>query len=192
MKPDMDASEPITTLKEAHDAYAEARREVISLASDIQTLSKRAIFAFQRGETDAGAKLLKEAEASARSVAEKARTSGRLTNEGAYRAALEEYAEAVFFLQILEKGEVTLIPELDEETQIGGLSDMIGEVVRRMTLLVTEGDHEGARALKDAVEPVMEGLSRMDYRGGLRSKYDQAVRHYRKAEDILYDISLKR
>jgi predicted translin family RNA/ssDNA-binding protein len=181
----------ISKLKKAHEGYAAARREVIGLASEIQTLSKRAIFAYQRGEAKKGAEFITKAARISGTVRKRAERNPRLMNEGAYRASLEEYAEAVFFRQILEEGRVTLIPGLDEEAQIGGLSDMIGEVVRRMTLLVTEGDLDGARKLKKAVEPVMDGLNRMDYRGSLRSKYDQAVRHYRKAEDILYDISLK-
>lgn len=181
----------ISKLKEAHDKYAAARREVIGLASQMQTLSKRAIFAFQRGEMSEGSKLVKEVEGLSTEVIKQAKETPRLTNEGSYRAALEEYAEAVFFRQILEEGKVTLIANLDEDTQIGGLSDMIGEVVRRMTVLVTEGESDKARALKAAVEPVMEGLNRLDYRGSLRGKYDQAVRHYRKAEEILYDISLR-
>lgn len=182
----------ITRLKAEHDAYQEARREVIGLASRIQTLSKQAIFAYQRGEGEKGAELLGEAEGLIREVMDKARATERLAGEGSFRASLEEYAEAVFFRQILEEGKVSFLEGFDEEIQIGGLSDMIGEVVRRMTVLVTDGDDDGARALKKAVEPVMEGLNRMDYRGSLRSKYDQAVRHFRKVEEILYDITLKR
>lgn len=182
----------ITRLKAGLDTYAEQRRRAIKISSEIQTLSKRAIFAYQRGEREAGANLIASAEGFIGKVREMAELNVRIANEGSYRAALEEYAEAVFFRQILEDGEVSAIEGLDEETQIGGLSDMIGEVVRRMTVLVTEGADDAARVLKSAVEPVMEGLHRMDYRGSLRNKYDQAVRHYRKAEDILYDISLKR
>ena len=182
----------IDRLKESHDAYTAMRRDVISIASEMQTLSKRAIFAFQRGEGKEGAGLIARAEELYAKVLKMAETNPRITNEGAFRAALEEHAEAVFFRQVLENGEVSFIEGLDAETQIGGLSDTIGEVVRRMTVLVTEGDFDGARALKKSVEPIMEGLNRMDYRGGLRAKYDQAVRHYRKTEDILYDISFKR
>lgn len=182
----------ITALQEAHDGYAAARREAITASSEIQTLSKRAIFAFQRGDQAEGTKLIASAGERIAEVRKMAERNPRVAGEGSYRAALEEYAEAEFFRQVLEDGKVSAIENLDEETQIGGLSDMIGEVVRRMTILVTEGDDDAARALKKAVEPVMEGLNRMDYRGGLRSKYDQAVRHYRKTEDILYDLSLKR
>ena len=188
----MNTHDSITSLKTAIEEYATQRRETIVIASDIQTLSKRAIFAFQRGDYDTGKDLLEGAHARIKDVKQKAEANPRLIGEGAYRASLEEYAEAEFFRQILEDGAVVLIDGLDEETQVGGLSDMIGEVVRRMTVLVTEGQDDEARALKKAVEPVMEGLHRMEYRGSLRSKYDQAVRHYRKTEDILYDISLKR
>ncbi|MEK7546334.1 MAG: hypothetical protein AAB554_04650 [Patescibacteria group bacterium] len=180
------------TLKEAHDAFASARREIIGLAAKAQQASKRAIFAVQRDD-DAGAKaLLAEAEEALESIRRRASKNARLAHEGSYRAALEEYAEARFVAQLAWKGAVSAIEGLDEETQVAGLCDAVGEVVRLMVRSATEGRDDEARGLKDRLVRLMEGLDDLDYSGYLRTKYDQARSHYRKAEDILYDLSMKR
>lgn len=188
----MAAKDLLKELREAHETFAAARREIIGLAAKAQNASKRAIFAVQR-EDDAGAKtLLGEAEDALEAIRDRAKKNGRLAHEGSYRAALEEYAEARFVAQLAWKGEVSAIEGLDEETQIGGLCDAAGEVVRLMVRAATEGRDKETRELKARLDRLMEGLDAMDYSGYLRTKYDQARSHYRKAEDILYDLSLKR
>lgn len=80
---------------------------------------------------------------------------------------------------------------LDEETHIAGLCDAIGEIVRLMTYRVTDGRDSDARYLKTALDRLIDGLDSMEYSGYLRTKYDQARSQYRKAEDILYELSLR-
>lgn len=188
----MAAKDFLNDLKARHEAFAAARRDVIALSAKAQSFSKRAIFAVQRGD-EAGAKaLLTEAESEIEKIRAKAKANARLAHEGSYRAALEEYAEARFVAQLAWKGKVSAIEDLDEETQIGGLCDAVGEVVRLMVHAATEGRDADARDLKARIDVVMSGLDAMDYSGYLRTKYDQARSHYRKAEDVLYDLSLKR
>ena len=45
--------------------------------------------------------------------------------------------------------------------------------------------------LKTTADAVVRGLTEMDFSGYLRTKYDQAKSHLRKAEEILYDLSLR-
>lgn len=188
----MASNDLLRDLKEAHEAFTSARREIIGLAAKAQAASKRAIFAIQRDD-DAGAKaLLAEAEDALEAIRGRAAKNARLAHEGSYRAALEEYAEARFVAQLAWKGSVAAIEGLDEETQIGGLCDAAGEIVRLMVRAATEGRDEDAREFKARLDRLMEGLDAMDYSGYLRTKYDQARSHYRKAEDVLYDLSMKR
>src|SRR6188472_1062410 len=105
----MAAKDLMKNLKEAHETFAAARREIIGLAGLAQNASKRAIFAVQR-EDDAGAKaLLAEAEDALEAIRERAKKNARLAHEGSYRAALEEYAEARFVAQLAWKGDVSAI-----------------------------------------------------------------------------------
>lgn len=188
----MASKDLLKELKTAHEAFASARREIIGLAAKAQNASKRATFAVQR-EDDAEAKaLLAEAEDAFEAIRARVEANARLAHEGSYRAALEEYAEARFLAQIAWKGELSALEGLDEETQIGGLCDAAGETVRLMVRAATEGRDAEAKEFKKRLDRLMEGLDAMDYSGYLRTKYDQARSHYRKAEDILYDLSLKR
>lgn len=178
-------------LKQEHQAFDVARREIIGLSAKAQNASKRAIFAVQRDD-EAGAKaLLTEAEDLFESIRAKTAVNARLSQEGSYRAALEEYAEARFVAQMAWKGVISVLEGLDEETQIAGLCDAAGEAVRLMTLYATAGREAEAREMKTRIDRVIVGLDAMDFSGYLRTKYDQARSHYRKAEDILYDLSLK-
>ena len=183
----------LASLKERHEAYERARRELITLSNAAQHASKRAIFAAQRDDLKGAKGLLDEAEGGLAKVGAMTKKAGeRLLDEGAYRAALEEYAEARFFLQLIEKGSVAELKGFDEETQIGGLCDAVGELVRRMTVKGTEGSLEDVRATKVLIEKVVAGLTDMDFSGYLRTKYDQARNHLRHAEDILYELSIRR
>ncbi len=181
----------LAQLKTDHEAFDLARREIIALSAKAQNASKRAIFAVQR-EDDAGTKaLLVEAEDVFEAIRVKTSVNARLAHEGSYRAALEEYAEARFVAQLAWKGEVSALEYLDEETQIAGICDAVGEVVRIMMQFVTSGRDSEAREMKKRLDHLLAGLDAMDYSGYLRTKYDQARSHYRKAEEILYDLSLR-
>lgn len=182
----------LARLKDEHDKFGAARREIIALSAKAQNASKRAIFAVQRGEDAEAKALLAEAENAFESIRESVKANARLEYEGSYRAALEEYAEARFIAQLVWKGELSVIGHLDEETQIGGLCDAAGELVRVMVHAATEGRDDEVLKLKTRLDALLAGLDAMDYSGYLRTKYDQARAHYRKAEDILYDLSLKR
>ncbi len=187
----MTSADLLAELKRAHETFDATRREIIGLAAKAQGASKRAIFAIQRDD-EAGAKaLLAEAEDAFEAIRAKASVNARLAHEGSYRAALEEYAEARFVAQLAWKGEVSALEGLDEETQIGGLCDAVGEAVRLMTFYVTAGRDAEAKDMKARIDRVVIGLDAMDYSGYLRTKYDQARSHERKAEEILYELSLR-
>lgn len=188
----MSTTKFLQELKKTHDAYDSARQQLVAASNVALHDAKRAGFALLRDDAKGAEKLLKSAEASLAKVAALAKSSDRLKYEGSYRAALEEYAEAKFLSQLIEGGEVSPIPGLDEETQIGGLCDASGELVRRMTLKATAGKIKDVQALKKMIDAIVGGLSEMDYGGYLRTKYDQARNHLRKAEEILYDLSLRR
>ncbi len=181
----------LKALKDDHDAYEAARRELIGFASKAQHVAKRAIFAVQRDDEQGAKALLTEAEGGFEEIRKRIKRAPRLAHEGSYRAALEEYAEARFVLQLVVKGEASAIEGLDEETQIAGLCDAVGELVRMMTVRATEKRDAEVREMKARIDAVMAGLSAMDFSGYLRTKFDQSRGHLRRADEILYDLSLR-
>ncbi len=170
-----------------------SRRELQQVASEGLAASKRAIFAFHREDQVAAEEQLALAEARLGTGAAIVKKVPKLAQEGSWRAAQEEYAEADLLRQYLEKGvlgKVTAIAD-DPEIYLGGLSDITGELVRRSVLHATDGDHETVERIFEDVRRVVELLMDMDLTGGLRSKLDQAKQNLRKLEEIRYDLSLR-
>jgi translin len=174
--------------------YQSGRREALKLANDALAASKRAIFAMHRDDLDSAKRLLSEAEAGFAKVTAMAKERPGLDEEGACRAAREEYCEALLYLRWLESGDIGPVGGelVDDETYISGVSDLTGELQRRQVRQATEGKLEDVKKIKDDIEAVIAELLKMDLGGYLRNKFDQAKNNLRRAEDVLYDITLRR
>jgi predicted translin family RNA/ssDNA-binding protein len=180
-------------LKDQHLTRHKMRGEVIGLSNQGLNLSKRAIFALHRDDIEGAKQLLAEAEerfeACEKSIAQFAGL-----REGAYKAAVEEYAEALLFLQYLETGTFKELPEraMRPSTYLAGLSDTTGEILRYATKHVTRGDFASAQKAEEAVSMVIEYMLELDLTGYLRTKFDQAKRNLQKLEQMMYELSLRK
>jgi len=170
------------------------RRKIIAESNEILSLAKRAIFALHRGELSEADKHLRVAEKGLNAIEKHLKISALLRYEGAYRAALEEYAEATLFNIYLKTGKVGKIDEraMDPHIYIGGLSDFTGEVVRAAVAAATNGKVKEVEKMKNIVADVQEFLLGLDITGKLRSKFDQVKRNLHKMEEIMYDLTIKR
>src|SRR3989338_10258416 len=90
----------ITKLKKEHDTHGGERGRIISAANAVLHDAKKAIFALHRGDAAGAAKTLKEQEEILKNL-EKKFSFPRLLEEGAYKAAAEEYAEAKLFYLVM-------------------------------------------------------------------------------------------
>ena len=170
-----------------------SRRELQQIASEALAASKRAIFAFHRDDDVGASEQLTFAHTRLRQGAAIVKKVARLAQEGSWRAAQEEYAEADLLRQYLQKGTLGKVDGIvdDAEIYLGGLSDTTGELVRRAVLHATEGDHETVKRIFVDVRYVVEVLMEMDLTGNLRTKLDQSKQNLRKLEEIRYDLSLR-
>ncbi|HBK35055.1 hypothetical protein A2239_03295 [Candidatus Uhrbacteria bacterium RIFOXYA2_FULL_40_9] len=180
------------SIQKRYHARSLLRRGVIEQANQALSYSKQAIFAFHREEMDAGKKKLEQANKLFLECEKHIKKFPDL-KEGAYKAALEEYAEALLFQQYLENGKIGSIdPRAMEETcYLGGLCDMTGEIVRYAMLNVTKGRPEKVEHAFETVEMVIDFLLEIDLTGYLRTKFDQAKNNLRRLEQVLYDLSLR-
>ncbi|MDD5626102.1 MAG: hypothetical protein PHG83_02980 [Patescibacteria group bacterium] len=155
--------------------------------------SKQAIFSLQRDQISEAEKSLKEVEQIFIKLQGSLTKSPQLLYAGAYKAALEEYAEAKLFWQAIKLGQLKEISEikLGFESYLGGICDLTGELVRKIVLLATEDKVEKARELKELITQVVGELIKLDLTGYLRTKYDDAKRNLKKAEEILYDLKIR-
>lgn len=175
-------------------AYDQERREIIGISSDVLALSKQAIFAFHRNDVAEGKTLLAKADTHLAALAKRFKKTHGLSDEGSYRAALEEYAEARIFYTFLLKQKIGAVeaPAIDDDAVLGGLLDFTGEAVRYAVRMATAGNEPEVIRAHQAVEAVASEVMRMNLTGSLRQKYDQLKINLRKFEEMRYDLSLRR
>lgn len=173
--------------------YGGWRRSLQGLSAEILAASKRAIFAFHRGNPEAATQELEAARARLEEGWKLIEEEPLLRSEGSWRAAREEYTEADFLSQYLEQKKIDRFDdrEQDPDIFIGGLADVVGELVRQAVLRATKNEVSSIEEMYDAAQEIVDFLLQMDLTGTQRTKTDQAKQHLRKLEEIRYDLALR-
>lgn len=181
-------------LKKEHNNFVRSRREVVRLANDALAKSKQAIFAFHRDNFQGGEVLLKEAENIFGYLNKKFKRNQAIRQEGALRAAHEEFLEAKFFGKTSHGEKLDFVKEIEIslESYLGALCDLTGELVRSAINKAAAGQAEEVEKIKKIIEDILEELVQFDLTGYLRTKYDQAKHNLKKIEEIYYDIKIRR
>ncbi|HRH33339.1 MAG TPA: hypothetical protein PK720_04345 [bacterium] len=178
----------LTQLKKSYHLKNSSRQIIMAACLPLGHEAKKIIFGLQRGEDQklALAKIKKSF-----LLLLKKFGRDRLFREGAFRAALEEYIEAVFLETVLNNKNISPLSEveLDADIYLAALSDVSGELVRRTINLISAHNIKEARRLIDAGKTIVDELLEFDMTGGLRTKYDQARNNLRKLEQLNYEIS---
>ncbi len=183
----------ITKLRKDYHQKEKERKQIIEKANQLLHSSKRIIFGLHRGEVKKMEKELALVEKSFQELNKSFKPS-RLAEEGSFKAAAEEYVEAKMFFKILKKekvGEVQKL-ELPRDSYLGGLCDLVGELVRLATNKAASGQSGEVKEIKEMINEIVEELIQFDFTGYLRNKYDQARVGLRKIEQIDYEINIKK
>lgn len=180
-------------LRKDHQKYTESRRKIIHLADTALSNSKQAIFSLHRDEVKQAEINLTAAEGLLKNIEKYFVKNPSLDDVGAYKAALEEYVEAKLFCQALKSGKIGPITKikLSFHDYLAGICDLTGELLRKIVLLATAGKYEQAKRLKELMTNILAELIKFDLTSYLRSKYDEAKRNLKKAEEILYEIKIR-
>ncbi len=173
-------------------AQTTARRDIVATSGPALFQAKTAIFALQRHDLAAARQNLQTAEEILKQLQQKYDIS-RLEEEGSYRAALEEFSEASFLERVLLEQPLDAHTDLhlNYEAYLGGLFDLLGELVRLATNKAASGDLSAPARYKEVASDILNQLSKSDFTGYLRTKYDQANGHLRKLEQMAYEIRLR-
>ena len=182
-----------TQLKSEYTKKEAERRQIISLSNAVLHDAKRVIFSLHRGDQKKAQISLTDIENRLKKL-QSSFGFERLSEEGAYSAAVEEYAEAKLFYLVLNKQKLDKFKgvQLNAASYLGGLSDLLGEMARQATNLAAAGKIKEAKQVKTLADDIMAELVEFDFTGYLRTKYDQAKNHLRKLEQINYEISLRK
>lgn len=183
----------IKKLKQDYDDYEKERRQIIILSNIVLHDSKRVIFALHRFDCKKADGSLAEIEKILIDL-EKKFGYGRLSQEGAYKAGVEEYVEAKMLNRLVSGEKIDLIKNLkiNFESYLGGICDLTGELVRQAVNMAASGNREQARKMKIFIDEIMAELVEFDMTGYLRTKYDQAKGNARKIEQINYEINFRK
>lgn len=173
--------------------YAQKRREVIKMSGDAQQHSKKAIFALQRDDKAGASERFTLAKALFLDLEKKFKKEPGLLDEGSYRAALEEYVEAVLFHDFIAGKSVGKIKDIkvDSDAYISGLCDVPGELYRYAIKSATARDFEMTNKCYKYTEEIIGELIDMDLTGYHRNKFDQAKQALHKLQQVVYEISLR-
>lgn len=184
----------LSSLKKDMLAYAETRRTVIKDAGDVLHVSKRAIFAIQKGELDDAKKKIDSAAHMLASLEKKYRKDPRVPFEGSYRAALEEYVEACLLYQWVTTKKIGKITgaKIDSESYVAGLADVVGELYRFAIAAAIERDYALVEECAQTARRIVGELIEFDLTKYLRNKFDQAKHASQKIDHIMYELSLTR
>jgi len=179
-------------LRQNYRANESERRQINSAANNILFEAKKTIFALQRLDFKLAEQKLKDIEKAFKNL-EQHFGNDRLSREGSYRAAAEEYLEAKTFYGVIKNKTIEPTKNLrfDYEAYLGGICDLIGELVRYATNQAAKGKFTEVPKIKKMAEDIMAELIDFDLTGYLRTKYDQARGHLRKLEQMTYEIKLR-
>ena len=183
----------IAKLKKDHNKQENERRQIISLSNIVLHDSKRIIFSLHRGDLKEAEKKFREVENILKKL-EKNFGFIRISEEGAYKASVEEYIEAKTLYSVIKKKKIDKIPDIkvNFDSYLGGICDLTGELVRMATNEASRGNVKEVEKIKDIIGDIMRELVEFDMTGYLRTKYDQAKINLRKIEQISYDINIRK
>lgn len=173
--------------------YAQKRREVIKMSGDAQQHSKKAIFALQRDDKPAAMERLELALSIFIELHKKFKSDPGLFDEGSYKAAVEEYVEAVIFRDFITGKSVGKIKDIqiDSDAFISGLCDVPGELYRYAIKSATARDWDMTKKCYQYAEEIIGELIDMDLTGYHRNKFDQAKQSLHRLEQVVYEVSLR-
>lgn len=177
---------------ELHE-YALKRRDVIRETGDALHHAKRAIFAMHRDNQKEADEKLKEAEDVFQKLHVKYKNDEKIRDEGAYKAGIEEFVEAVLFHQFVTTGKIEEIKTLpiDSELYLAGLCDVPGELYRYAIKAATNRDKEMVKKCAAMSNEIIGELIEFNLTSYLRTKFDQAKQANQKLEYVVYEVSLK-
>ena len=171
--------------------YDSAREKLIKQSRVVLKLSKQVIYAVHRDEIKEAGALLKQIESEKKALDKLASYNPKMSCEGSYKVAIQEYVEAALYYNFVKSGKLV---ELNVATEhfVLGLADLPGELVRKAVFLAGKGEVDKVGKIKDEVDSIYGELLKFDFRSNdIRRKVDAVKYDLRKLEDLVLDLKLK-
>jgi len=172
--------------------YDSGRELLIKKSRDVLKLSKQIIYAVHRDETAEAAKLITQIEKEKATLDKMAKQSAKMSCEGSYKVAIQEYVEAILYFNFVKNGKLIDL-KVAPEHFILGVADLPGELVRKAVFLAGKGEVDKVIKIKDEVDALYGQLLKFDFRDNeIRRKVDGIKYDLRKLEDLVLDLKLRK
>lgn len=173
-------------------SFDSLREKMIKESRDVIIYSKKVINGLHRRESVESH--IKTMTAQLKKINSLVSKNESLYHQGTYKAAVQEYVEAMLYYGFVKNNKLTSRKELDVGTEyyLLGLCDLTGELVRRAIREATKGNYEKVIDIRDFIDSIFTELIQADFRNGeLRRKFDSIKYDLRKLEDLVLDLKLK-
>ncbi len=178
-------------LRKELQAYDSEREKLIKKSRDVLKLSKQIIYAVHRDEISEAAKLIAQIEKEKQKLDSLAQHSAKMSGEGSYKVAVQEYVEALLYYHFVKTGKLVSLKVSTEHFMLG-LGDLPGELVRKAVFLAGKGEVGKVLSIKEEVDTIYGELLKFDFRhNDMRRKVDAVKYDLRKLEDLVLDLKLK-
>lgn len=183
----------LNQLKKNLHSFHEKRMEMIQTSNSALHHAKRVIFALHRDEFKEAEDKLLLVEKTLNEMRKKFKMDLHILDEGAFKAATEEYVEARLFYNFLKTGKIGKISqvEVNGEIYLAGLCDVPGELYRYAIKCATNHDVKKTKECNEMAQEILGALIEFNLTSYLRTKFDQAKQAVHKLEIVVYELSLR-
>ncbi|MBL7170065.1 MAG: hypothetical protein ISS48_03525 [Candidatus Aenigmarchaeota archaeon] len=169
--------------------FEENREITIQKSRRIIQLSKQIIYAVHRDDLKAAEQLITEIQKEIKELPENCH------NIDMHKIAIQEYVEAICYLEFVKNDKLPTRKELDVNTEsyLLGLCDLTGELVRKAVADVIKKNFKEVKKIKDLVEGIYGEFLKFNLRNSeLRKKSGSIKWNLTKLEDIEYSLSMRK
>jgi len=183
-------------IKEEIENYDHKREEVVKDSNKIVKLSKNVIYSVHRNNLDSAQKVLDEMKSILERLNKEISNNSKL-NVGAYKVAVQEYVEALCYLEYNKGNKLPTHEEIglegvDVEYYLLGLCDLAGELSRNALNSAIDGDLDSVNKVRSFMNSLYEELMLIDFRNGeLRKKVDGIRYEVQKLNNLVFDLNKK-
>ena len=171
------------------------RENLIKKSRDLLKISKQIIYAVHKNDMQKCVNYSKKALIILNELKKIIKKSPVLEFSGAFKAGVEEYAEAMIYSGFVRTGKIISYKSLkiDSELYLMGLADFTGELVRKAVFLAGKGEVNKVMKIKDLVDAVYGEMLGFDLRNSdIRRKFDSIKYNLKKLEGLVLDLQINK
>ncbi len=149
------------------------REELLTLSRETIRLSGQSIESFHRNKSNQSLEKINQAESKLKKIRDYIDKGFHYYQLNITNVAMQEYAEAKLFYELITNQKLLSIEELDvpEQAYLLGIADLIGEIRRYILEKLVEGDIEEAKKLYEVMKEIYGTIMQIEYGKNLISDF---------------------